>query len=286
MSNIVITSDSTSDLSVQLRERYNINTIPMGISLGDKLFLDDGVQITPEKIYEHHSKTGELPKTNANNYSDCYDFFKPLVDAGKTVIHFTISSEMSSTYNNARMAAEDLENVYVIDSRNLSTGIGVVMVAAAELAESGMETEELLEKINEMLPCSDASFVIDNLEYLHKGGRCSAVAAFGANLLKLKPCIQVKNGTMGVVKKYRGKYIDVLKEYVNDKLNDLSDILPDHVFVTHAGCDEEIVNSVVEQVKACNYFKNIYVTRAGCTVSSHCGKDTLGVLFIRKSPIK
>ena len=286
MSNIVITSDSTSDLSVQLRERYNINTIPMGITLGGELFLDDGVQVTPEMIYEHHSKTGELPKTNANNYSDCYDFFKPLVDAGKTVIHFTISSEMSSTYNNARMAAEDLENVYVIDSRNLSTGIGVVMVAAAELAESGMEADELLKKINEMLPCSDASFVIDNLEYLHKGGRCSAVAAFGANLLKLKPCIQVKNGTMGVVKKYRGKYIDVLKEYVNDKLSDLSDILPDHVFVTHAGCDEEIVNSVVEQVKACNYFKNVYVTRAGCTVSSHCGRDTLGVLFIRKSPIK
>ena len=120
MSNIVITSDSTSDLSVQLRERYNISTLPMGISLGDKLFLDDGVQITPDMIYEHHSKTGELPKTNATNYSDCYDFFKPLVDAGKTVIHFTISSEMSSTYNNARMAAEDLENVYVIESKHLT----------------------------------------------------------------------------------------------------------------------------------------------------------------------
>ena len=122
--------------------------------------------------------------------------------------------------------------------------------------------------------------------YFNAGSNVVCANTFGANLLKLKPCIQVKNGTMGVVKKYRGKYIDVLKEYVNDKLNDLSDILPDHVFVTHAGCDEEIVNSVVEQVKACNYFKNIYVTRAGCTVSSHCGKDTLGVLFIRKSPIK
>ncbi len=286
MSNIVITSDSTSDLSVQLRERYNITTLPMGITLGDKLFLDDGVQVTPEKIYEHHRQTGELAKTNACNFSDCYDFFKPFVDAGKTVIHFTISSEMSSTYNNARMAAEEFENVYVVDSRNLSTGIGVVMVAAAELAESGMEAPELLEKIKDLIACSDASFVIDNLEYLHKGGRCSAVAAFGANLLKLKPCIQVKNGTMGVTKKYRGKYGDVLKEYVNDKLNDLSDILPDHVFVTHAGCDEEIVNAVVEQVKACNYFKNIYITRAGCTVSAHCGKDTLGVLFIRKSPIE
>ena len=282
---IVITSDSTSDLSPELKERYNISTIPMGITLGDKLFLDNGIDITPDMIYEHHSKTGELPKTNANNYADCYDFFKPLVDAGKKVIHFTISSEMSSTYNNTCMAAEELGNVFVIDSRNLSTGTGLLLIAAAEMAESGMEAEAIVEKLNELVKCSDASFVIDSLEYLHKGGRCSALAALGANLLKLKPCIQVKEGKMGVVKKYRGKYADVLKEYVKDKLENLNDIEPKHVFITHAGCDDDIVNAVFEQVKSYNYFENIYITRAGCTVSSHCGKDTLGILFIRKSPI-
>lgn len=285
-SNIVITSDSTTDLSVELRERYNISILPMGITLGEKLYMDNGVDITPEMIYEHHSKTGELPKTNANNYTDCCDFFKPFVDQGKTVIHFTISSEMSSTYNNARMAAEEFENVYVIDSRNLSTGGGLLLISAAEMAESGMEASEIVKKLEDLVRCSDASFVIDNLEYLHKGGRCSALAALGANLLKLKPCIQVKDGKMGVVKKYRGKYGDVLKEYVKDKLADIEDIEPSHVFVTHAGCDMEIVNAVVEQVKSYNYFENLHLTRAGCTVSSHCGKDTLGVLFIRKSPIK
>lgn len=285
-SNIIITSDSTTDLSVELRERYNISILPMGITLGEKLYMDNGVDITPEMIYEHHSKTGELPKTNATNYADCCDFFKPFVDQGKTVIHFTISGEMSSTYNNARMAAEEFENVYVIDSRNLSTGGGLLLIAAAEMAESGMEASEIVKKLEDLVHCSDASFVIDNLEYLHKGGRCSALAALGANLLKLKPCIQVKDGKMGVVKKYRGKYGDVLKEYVKDKLADIEDIEPSHVFVTHAGCDMEIVNAVVEQVKSYNYFENLHLTRAGCTVSSHCGKDTLGVLFIRKSPIK
>ncbi len=282
---IVITSDSTTDLSSELRERYNISILPMGITLGDKLFMDNGVDITPDIIYEHHHTTGELPKTNATNYADCYDFFKPFVDAGKAVIHFTISSEMSSTYNNARMAAQEFENVYVIDSRNLSTGAGLLLIAASEMAQSGMEADEIVKKLDTLVKCSDASFVIDNLEYLHKGGRCSALAALGANLLKLKPCIQVKDGKMGVVKKYRGKYADVLKEYVKDKLENLDDIEPAHVFVTHAGCDEEIVNAVVEQVKSYGYFENLHLTRAGCTVSSHCGKDTLGVLFIRKSPI-
>ncbi len=283
--NIIISSDSTSDLSPALRERYNIQIIPLGVTLGDKTFFD-GVDITPDDIYEHHKKTGELPKTTAANVGDCIDFFKSFVDDGKTVIHFTLSAEMSSTFSNARLAASEFENVYVIDSRNLSTGGGLLVVAAAEMAASGMEAAEIVEKIGALVPCVDASFVIDSLEYLHKGGRCSAVAMLGANLLKLKPCIEVKNGKMDVGKKYRGKYSEVLKQYVTERIGDASDIDLDRVFVTHAGCDMDMVNQIVEQVKEAAPFKEVFLTRAGCTISSHCGANTLGVLFIRKSPIK
>ena len=282
--NIVITSDSTTDLSPELRERYNIAILPLGVTLGEKNYFD-GVDITPDDIYAHHDRTGELPKTAAANMSDCIDFFKPFVDEGKAVIHFTISSEMSSTYNNSRMASEEFENVYVIDSKNLSTGGGLLVVAAAEMAAKGMEAADIVAAVEKLVPCVDASFVIDNLEYLHKGGRCSALAVLGANLLKLKPCIEVKNGSMGVGKKYRGRFGDVLKTYVSERLGDGSDIDTDRVFVTHAGCDPEIVNAVLNQVKETGLFKEVFLTRAGCTVSSHCGADTLGVLFIRKNPV-
>ena len=282
--NIAITSDSTSDLSPELRERYNIKTIPLGVTLGEKNY-SDGVDITPDDIYEHHAKTGELPKTAAANMSDCIDFFKSFVNEGKAVIHFTISSEMSSTYNNSRMAAEEFENIYVIDTRNLSTGGGLLVVAAAEMAAKGMEAEAIVEEIKALIPKVDASFVIDSLEYLHKGGRCSALAMLGANLLKLKPCIEVKDGAMGVGKKYRGKFGDVLKTYAEERIGDGSGIDLERVFVTHAGCAGEIVDSVVAKVKELAPFKEVFVTRAGCTISSHCGKNTLGVLFIRKQDI-
>ena len=283
-SNVVITSDSTTDLSKELKERYNVKVMPLKITLGDKTYTD-GVDINPDDIYAHHDKTGELPKTAATNVSDCIDFFKPFSEAGKTIIHFTISSDMSSTYSNACIAAEEMGNVYVIDTKNLSTGGGLLVVAAAEMLASGLSAEETVEKTRALAPCVDASFVIDSLEYLYKGGRCSALEMFGANLLKLKPCIQVKDGKMDVAKKYRGKFSEVAKQYVSEKISDYSDIDLDRVFVTHAGCDPELMNELVELVKSKAPFKEVFLTRAGCTVSSHCGANTLGVLFIRKSPI-
>ena len=283
-SNVVITSDSTTDLSKELRERYNVTVMPLKITLGDKTYTD-GVDINPDDIYAHHDKTGELPKTAATNVGDCIDFFKPFCEAGKTVIHFTISSDMSSTYNNACIAAEEVGNVYVIDTKNLSTGGGLLVVAAAEMIANGLSAEETVQKTRALVPCVDASFVIDSLEYLYKGGRCSALAMLGANLLKLKPCIQGKEGKMDVAKKYRGKFSEVAKQYVSEKISDYSDIDLDRVFVTHAGCDPELMNELVELVKSKAPFKEVFLTRAGCTVSSHCGANTLGVLFIRKSPI-
>ncbi len=281
----VITSDSTTDLSTELRERYNISLIPLIINLDDKAYRD-GIDINPDGIYEHHDKTGKLPKTAAPNVEDYINFFKQFTDAGKKIIHFTISSDMSSSYNNARIAAEEVGNVFVIDTMNLSTGGGLLVLAAADMLNSGLSAEETVEKTNALVPCVDASFVIDSLEYLYKGGRCSALAMLGANLLKLKPCIQVKNGKMDVAKKYRGKYSEVLKEYISERTADYSDIILDRVFITHAGCDPELVDEIVEQVKAAAPFKEVFMTRAGCTVSSHCGANTLGILFIRKSPIE
>ena len=180
------------------------------------------------------------------------------------------------------MAAEEFENVYVIDSKNLSTGGGLLVIAAAEMAKSGMAAEQIVKEIDALVPCVDASFVIDSLDYLHKGGRCSALSVLGANLLKLKPCIEVKNGSMGVGKKYRGVYGSVLKQYVDERLQNTEDIDTSRVFVTHAGCDAQIVDDIVNQVKATGLFDEVFITRAGCTVSSHCGANTLGVLFVRK----
>ena len=282
---IIISSDSTCDLSKELIERYQIKIIPLGVTLGDTVYRD-GVDITPDDIYAYHAKTGQLPKTSAINIAENSEFFEELTRDGSAVIHFTISASMSATCNNARIAAEEFEDVYVIDSKNLSTGNGLLVVAAAEMAKQGMEAKEIAEKVSALADCVDASFVVDNLEYLAKGGRCSSVAAFGANLLQLKPCIAVKDGAMGVGKKYRGKFGKVLLEYVAERLADGADIDLDRVFVTHAGCDPEVVESVVVAVKQTLPFKEVFVTRAGCTISSHCGANTLGVLFIRKTPLK
>lgn len=283
MSNIIISCDSTADLTLELREKYDVKVIPLGVTLGDTTY-QDGINITPDEIYAHHAKTGELPKTTAANVGDFIDYFTPLAETGKTVIHFTLSSEMSSTYNNGLIAAADFDNVHIVNGFNLSTGIGLVVLAAAEMAQNGASAEEIIAKSEELVKCVDASFVIDNLEYLHKGGRCSAVAMLGANLLKLKPCIDVTNGKMDVSKKYRGKYGEVLKQYVSERLSDLSDIDDNRIFVTHAGCPDEIVNAVVAQVKEYGYFKEVIPSRAGCTISAHCGANTLGILYIRKSP--
>ena len=281
---ITISCDSTCDLSQELVDRYNIHILPMGVTLGDKMYRD-GIDITPDQIYAHHEKTGQLPKTSAINMAESADFFAVLTKDGSAVIHFTISSSMSATYNNARIVAEDFEDVYVVDAKNLSTGSGLLVLAAAEMAQEGMEAKEIAQKVSELADCVDASFVVDNLEYLAKGGRCSAIAAFGANLLQLKPCISVKNGAMGVGKKYRGKFEKTLINYVADRLACAEDIDLNRVFVTHAGCDPDIVESVVNAVKGTLPFKEVLVTRAGCTVSSHCGANTLGVLFIRKTPL-
>lgn len=278
---IIIASDSTTDLSPEILESRGIRTVPLTVSLGDEHYRD-GIDINPDKIYEHYEKTGKLPKTAAVNQNEFTDFFKELTADGSTVVLFTISSDMSSTYNNARLAAEQFENVHIVDTRNLSTGGGLLALAAVDMVKEGKTAAEIAEACRALAPKVDASFVIDDLEFLYKGGRCSALAALGANLLSLKPCIGVKDGKMGVGKKYRGKFSISLKKYIEDQTKYIDEIDTKRIFVTHAGCDEAIVNACLDQVKALGVFEEVLLTRAGCTISSHCGRNTLGVLFIKK----
>ena len=277
---VLIVSDSTCDLSPELIDRYGIKLLPLGVSLGEKLY-SDGVDITPDHIYKHYEETGELPRTSAVNMADFSDSFEKYTAEGYSIVCFTISAEMSSTFNNARMAAEDFDNVYVIDSRNLSTGTGLLVVSACEMAKEGKSAKEIAEAVNAMRDRVCASFVINDLEFLHKGGRCSALAAFGANLLKLKPCIEVKNGAMGVGKKYRGKVDLCFEQYARERLEGRDDLRKHRVFVTHSGCKPETV-ARVKEIVASYGFEEVLETRAGCTISNHCGPNTLGVLFLRK----
>lgn len=276
---VVIASDSTSDLNAELIARYDVKVVPLRVYLGETEHLD-GVSIDPDMIYRHYEEKKELPKTAAPNITDFQDFYQKYTADGSGMVVFTISSEMSSTYNNARLAALEARDVHVVDTRNLSTGGGLLVVAAAKMAKEGKCASEIAEACRALTDKVDASFVVNDLEFLHKGGRCSAVAAFGANLLQLKPCIGVNGGKMGVGKKYRGNFAAVLTKYIADRIGNGEGIDLDRVFVTHAGCDAAIIEQCVAQVKALAPFKEVHVTRAGCTISSHCGKNTLGVLFM------
>ncbi|MBQ3510330.1 MAG: DegV family protein [Peptococcaceae bacterium] len=278
---IIITSDSTTDLSPELQKQYHIQTIPLGVTLND-ITLKDGIDIWPDEIYTYYDMTGKLPKTTAINPAECTVFFSRLVQDGYTVIHFTISSEMSSTYQNCCLAASEFQNVYVIDTLNLSTGGGLLMLAAAEMAEQGYPAEKIVETCLAMRKQIDSSFIIDNLEFLYAGGRCSSLQHLGANLLHLKPCIIVQDGKMTVDRKYRGKFADVLQKYIADRIGDGADIITSHVFITHAGCEESICQQCVQLVHQLLPDATVHLTRAGATISSHCGRNTLGVLFLRK----
>ena len=279
---IKITSDSTCDLSREQIARYDIEIMPLAVAMGGKDH-KDGVDIAPADIYAHVAQGGDLPKTAANNIADYVRVFQTYTQTYDAVIHLNISSDFSSCYQNACLAAQEFENVHVVDSRNLSTGHGLLVLKAAELAESGMEAAEIAAVLRETAERVDASFILNQLEYLKMGGRCSAVTVLGANLLKLKPCIEVRDGKMGVGKKYRGAFEKCLKEYITDRLSNREDLELNRVFVTHSGISEDLIQVAVNTVRELQPFREICVTQAGCTVSSHCGPDTIGVLYIRKN---
>lgn len=277
---IKITSDSTCDLSKQLLEKYDITIVPLTVIKDDTAYIDS-VTITTDEIFAHVAAGGSLCSTTAVSVGEYQEWFGKFADSYDAVVHINISSEFSSCYQNACLAAEEFENVVAIDSRNLSTGHGLVVLKACELANSVASLEEMKAVLDEFTSKVEASFLLDRLEYMVKGGRCSAATALGANLLNLKPCIEVKNGKMFVVKKYRGNYSKCLASYVKDRLADRKDLDKQTLFVTHTPISDDCKQAVEEAVAEYADFENIYWTQAGCTISCHCGPGTLGVLFVR-----
>lgn len=278
---LIISSDSTCDLSKEYIKEHNIGILPL-VVVKDGESYKDGIEITPEVIFEHVNAGGALCSTSAGNVNDYMELFEGYKKDYDAVIHISLGSGFSSSHQNACIAAEEFENVYVVDSMNLSTGHGLVVVEAVKMAEKGMQPKEIYDALNELTPRIEASFVLDRLDYMVKGGRCSAVAALGASLLQLKPCIEVVDGKMGVCKKYRGSYEKALGNYVKDRLMDRDDIDMERIFVTHTETPKEVVESVIANVKEYKNFDVLEETVAGCTISCHCGPNTLGVLFIRK----
>lgn len=279
---IKISTDSTCDLHADYIAAHGVNVAPLHVVMNGESY-QDGVDITPPQIFENTERCGELSKTAALSSELYREIFAQLAAENDAVIHINISAEFSASYQNACNAAKEVENVYVVDSRNLSTGHGHVVCRAVELAEAGLDAKEIYEKLNEMTSRVEASFILDRLDYMRKGGRCSAVAALGANILQLKPCIEVKNGKMGVAKKYQGSFEKCLRKYVRDRLDGRTDIDPSRIFITHSYCTEEVVALVREEVEKYMHFDEVVETTAGCTVSCHCGPNTLGILFVRKA---
>ena len=281
---VCITYDSTCDLTPQLLERFRIRTIPLTIQSGERVFPDDG-SYTSADLYDGYRKDGTLPKTSAISPEEFRGFFSAILDDGFDIVHIDISSDLSCTCQNAVMAAQELSDkgaIHVVDSRQLSTGGGLLALQGAKLRDSGMAAADIAAELRRLAPHSDTSFVLDTLEYMWKGGRCSGVTALGANMLKLKPSLEIRDGKLVVCKKYRGAMEKVYRQYVTERLADKA-VVEDWAFITHSGeVAEDTLRELTALVQELAPFKEVFITQAGCTVSSHCGPGTLGVLFLRQ----
>lgn len=278
---IKITADSTCDLSPELIRENEVGILPLYVNKGGESFID-GVTIRPNEIFEHVAKGGDLCTTAAVPVGVYQDYFAKCLETYDAVIHVSLGSGFSVTHHNACLAAEELSNVYVVDSRNLSTGHGHVVMEACKLARTDTAPEQIVAELNELTGRVDTSFLLDRLDYMAKGGRCSPVAALGANLLKLKPCIEVRDNKMVVAKKYRGNYAKCMENYVRERLQGAKDLVNERIFITHTPVSQEILDVVQKTVEECGDFQNIYETSAGCTISCHCGEGCLGILYIHQ----
>lgn len=278
---IKILSDSTCDLSPAMLEEHNISLIPLTVVKDNEQF-KDGVTITPAVIFEHVANGGSLCSTAANSVGEYADQFRKYASDYDGIIHINLGSGFSSCYQNACLAAQDFPNVRCVDSQNLSSGQGLIVLKACELAKTCTDLDELADALRAFVPKVEASFLLDRLDYMAKGGRCSTATALGANLLNLKPCIEVRDGKMSVVKKYRGNYAKCLTNYVKDRLTNRDDLDYETIFITKTPVSDACYAGVMEAVQTYGHFETLYETDAGCTVSCHCGPGTLGILFARK----
>lgn len=279
--NIKITADSTCDLSPEQISENRIEIFPLFVNMGGKSFRD-GVDIHPSDIFAHVAAGGDLCSTAAVSIGDYQERFEALSREYDAVVHISLGSGFSVTHHNALLAAEELPNVRVIDSRNLSTGHGHVVMEACKLAKTATDLDAMCDELNALTPRVDTSFLLDRLDYMVKGGRCSMVTMLGANLLKLKPCIEVVDNKMVVAKKYRGNYVKCMERYVRDRLENADGIIRERIFVTHTPVDPEITETVHRTVRECMHFDEVVETTAGCTISCHCGEGCLGILYIHE----
>lgn len=283
--NTILSADRTCDLPQELCEELHLHTIPYHIELDGKDY-QDSVDIVPEDLYRAWRERRMLPRTSAINVDEYVRYFRPRMEQGYEVVHFCLGSALSSSYRNCCLAAQELGgHVHPVDSHSLSTGTGLQVMDCSRMLKEGTSAAEAADYFSRSTRRYHASFILDTLEFMHAGGRCSAVAAFGANLLRLKPCIEVDNtsGGMGVGKKYRGKLETVLEQYTEAKLSQYRDIRTDKLFITHSGIPESYIETVRKAVEKQMHFDHIYVSQASCTISSHCGPNTLGILFATDS---
>jgi len=279
---VKISADSTCDLPPDIVERYNIGIAPLYIIMDEKPY-KDRLEITTSDIFEYVESGKGVTRTNAINISEYQEYFAEWRKECDALIHINLSSHFSACNQSARIAAEDFDNVFVVDSMNLSTGSGHLVLDAAIMADSGMAPELIIAELGRLIPLVEASFVIGTLKYMRLGGRCTGLQALGANLLKLNPCIEVHDGKMGVGKKYRGRFDRVILEYVGDKLSGRDDIDTRRLFVTYPpNISRSLISRVVGKVRSLQNFDEIICCEAGCAISNHCGPICVGILFYRK----
>lgn len=281
---IAITTDSTCDLPQRLVDENDITVVPLTVLLGDTVYRD-GVDIKPDDVYSFVEKTGKLPKTSAVTPAEYFEVFKQLTDEGKKVVHIGFSSGLSSSFQNACVAASELDNVFCVDSKTLCAAQGLLVLKACDYRAKGMDAKKIADRVTKLVPKVSATFVLDGLEYLHKGGRCSSVAKFGANVLGIKPSIAVDNqtGKLEVSKKYRGKIELVYKQYIADRMNEIKRIQPDRVVIAESGgVSPQIIAFAKGVIEGKDKFNQVIVADAGCTISSHCGPKTFAIFYIKK----
>lgn len=283
MARTIISTDSPADVPAEIRERYDIRVIPLHIILDDDCF-EDGVNIQPDDLYAFYKKTGRLPKTSAVSVAEYTDFFKELTQDGSSVVHISFSSALSATHQNARLAAEDFDNVYIVDSKSLSTGIALLAIKAAQLAQDGLDAKTIAHEMEYKREKVVTTFILDKLEFLYKGGRCSGVAMLGANVLGIKPSIVMVDGKLQVGKKYRGKLENCQMQYVRDLLEQYAGrIDTDRAFLSRtAGVSDEQVKALQKEIHKTLKFKEYIVSTVGCTITSHCGERTFTFEFMLK----
>lgn len=288
MSKIILSADSTCDLGEELKARYDVHYYPFHVVLEDRDY-QDNVDIHVEDIFRAYYDRKVLPRTAAINVGEYVEYFRPWTQQGFDVIHLNLGGAISSAHKNCVMAAEELNQegkgqVYPIDSFNLSTGISLLILEAGERIRAGMKASQIAREIQGLRGKVHSSFILDTLDFMRAGGRCSTVAAVGANLLGIKPCIEVQNtdGGMHVGKKYRGSLQKVLPQYVKDKLGEYPNIKKDHIFITYSSIDPQLADLVRKTIQGIMDFDEIHETSASCTISCHCGPNTLGILFLEE----